>query len=140
MDITDRRIAEQEMQKAKLVAEKSAEAKEKFLANVSHELRTPLNGINGLLDLLKKSELSQDQVKWLDLTIQSSNHLLKLVDELLDLYKINQGDSIPESEPFSISQILNNIADTFKIQSEKRDSIGFKSFNVIILRPYTVIG
>lgn len=120
LDITDRRNAELEMQKAKLETEKSAEAKEKFLANVSHELRTPLNGINGLLELLKQSELSQIQEKWLNLTIQSSNHLLKLVDELLDLYKINQGDSIPESEPFSVCETLQDIAETFKVQAENK--------------------
>jgi nitrogen-specific signal transduction histidine kinase/CheY-like chemotaxis protein len=120
MDITDRRMAELEMQKARLETERSAEAKEKFMANVSHELRTPLNGINGFLDLLKHSELSKVQAKWLNLIIQSSDHLLNLVNEILDLYKINQGDSVPESEPFSIAETLNDIAEIFNLQAQNK--------------------
>ena len=87
MDITKRKKIEVELEKSKKLAEESAIAKEILLTNVSHELRTPLNGINGILEILSDSGLTEKQKHLVSLLQHSSLNLLTLVNDLLNLHK-----------------------------------------------------
>lgn len=83
--------------------------KEKFLANMSHEIRTPLNAINGMIHLFQDTKLSVKQTKYLDVLNVSSDHLLALLNDLLDLSKIEAGQLKMEMIPFSLKQIIDKV-------------------------------
>ncbi|MFB3920848.1 MAG: PAS domain S-box protein [Terriglobia bacterium] len=90
-DVTRRKQAERELQKAKDAAEAATRAKSIFLANVSHEIRTPLNGIIGVVSLLQGTPLNYEQLECLRMLESSANSLLSLIDDILDFSKIEAG-------------------------------------------------
>ncbi len=88
----------------------SAQAKGQFLANVSHEVRTPLNGILGLLQLIDPSELPEPESEYLREVHKSGRSLLAIVNDLLDLSKIEAGEMRLESVPFDLGSMMQEIA------------------------------
>jgi signal transduction histidine kinase len=131
-DITERKRAEAKLQHAKISAEeaqKAAEvankAKSAFLANMSHELRTPLNGILGYTQILKRDKtLTEKQKDGIDIIHRSSEHLLTLINDILDLSKIEAGKLEINPINFHLPEFLQNIADLMKMRAEQK-SINF---------------
>jgi signal transduction histidine kinase/ActR/RegA family two-component response regulator len=119
LDITEIRIAEFEILQAKERAEKAAKVKARFVSNMSHELRTPLNGIIGTTNILLQEEYLDSQRDSLDVLKHSSEHMLQLVNDILDLSKLEAGKMELEEQPFNLKEFINKVAAPF-VKSAKQ--------------------
>lgn len=109
--------------KEKEKAEAATKAKSAFLANMSHELRTPLNGIVGVTQLLKTSEMNEEQIQLLDLIFKSSNRLARLLSDILDISKIESEMLTIRNEEFSLKELIESIEETFQISAKDNNTI-----------------
>jgi len=120
LDITETRLAEFEILQAKERAEKAAMVKARFLSNMSHELRTPLNGIIGTTNILLQEEYLDTQRESLDVLKHASEHMLQLVNDILDLSKLEAGKMELEEKPFNLKEFMQRVAAPF-IRSANRN-------------------
>ncbi len=114
-DVTDEVAHEDELRRARATAEAASAAKTEFLASMSHELRTPLNAILGFAQLLqrdKKSPLSSRQHERVDHVLRGGEHLLRLIDDVLDLARIEAGRVLISPEPVNVAQVVAEVKDT----------------------------
>jgi PAS domain S-box-containing protein len=120
LDVTQQKNLEDELKIAKLNAEKSAIAKESFLATMSHELRTPLNAIVGITNMMQLNEGSRTQEN-IDILSFSSKNLLSLISDILDFSKIEAGKIEFSSNTINLKQLLNGIYQTFKPACDEKN-------------------
>jgi PAS domain S-box-containing protein len=120
-DISDRKQAEKELQAAKDVADTANRAKSEFLANMSHELRTPLNGILGYAQILKRSYDPDKHQAGLEIIQRSGEHLLTLLNDILDLSKIEAKKLELNPIEFDLPKLLQSITDIFQLQVRAKD-------------------
>jgi PAS domain S-box-containing protein len=120
-DITARKEMEAALRLAKDAAESASRAKSSFLANMSHELRTPLNAILGYVEVLKgDATLAPRQTKALAVIEQSGEHLLGLINEILDLAKIEAGTFAIQPSTFDLRQLLADVVEPMRARAEQK--------------------
>ena len=112
--------ANQALGRANLAAESGARSKAAFLANMSHEIRTPMNGIIGMLHILRRTGLNPKQESCFDKISSSTKHLLTLINDILDLSKIDAGKLSIENIPVAIEQIPLNVASIVSANARNR--------------------
>ncbi len=132
----ERKNIEEELQRSRRLAEESAQAKEDFLANMSHELRTPLGSILGFTELLEKTDTDASQQEYIDSIRNSGKSLLSIINDILDLSKLDAGRFAIEAIPFDLSAVLHSVKNMF---SEKAKSKGL-TFTVSEMVQHNVVG
>ena len=119
-DIGERKRAEAEGERARQLAEQASRAKSEFLANISHEVRTPLNALMGLTRLLMDSPLNPEQKNWLELMDSSAHALLGLLNDVLDLSRIEAGKLSIERVRFDLHQVLQDVGALYAEQARAK--------------------
>ena len=116
-DITERVLASKEMKRAKEAAEAAVRARENFLANMSHEIRTPMNGVLGVANLLAKTSLMPEQREYVRIIRGSGQHLLTVLNDVLDMAKITSGKLELNPEPFDVSASIQEAVKPLSLQA-----------------------
>ncbi|MBA4851150.1 PAS domain S-box protein [Emticicia sp. BO119] len=120
VDMTEHIMIEKELIKAKVQAEQNAHAKDVFLANMSHEIRTPMNAIVGFANLLKDTYLNEEQTEYLSYIITSTENLLGIINDILDISKIESGHIVIEEVPFSVKEIVRTVRNILKNKAHEK--------------------
>jgi PAS domain S-box-containing protein len=122
-DVTQRKAQERELEKQSRRAQEANRMKSEFLANMSHELRTPLNGIIGFSEFIidgKPGALNPKQKEYLDDILNSARHLLQLINDVLDLAKVEAGKMELNPEAFSVEKAINEVCNVAKALAQKK--------------------
>ncbi|MFG6466887.1 hybrid sensor histidine kinase/response regulator [Roseateles sp. BYS87W] len=119
-DIADLKASQAELVAAREAAEAASQAKSSFLANMSHEIRTPMNGVLGLTELVLQTELNERQRRFIALAHQSAKGLMSIINDLLDVAKIEAGRIVIEEIPFSLHDCLTEGLQPLQLQAQEK--------------------
>jgi len=137
-DITQQKRNEEELIKAKTVAEEATHAKSEFLANMSHEIRTPMNAVIGFSELLKKTEMMPKQRDYINKIDASAKSLLGIINDILDFSKMEAGKLELETVDFRLDDVINNV---ISMNSNKASEKNIELINNIESDvPYCLVG
>ncbi len=119
-DITERKTSEERVRELKEVAENANRSKSDFLAQMSHEIRTPMNAIIGMADLLWETPLSADQRQYVRIFRRAGSNLLNLLNDILDLSKIEAGHIEMEEIDFDLRDIIDKVCELLAVRAHEK--------------------
>ncbi|MEQ1693261.1 MAG: PAS domain S-box protein, partial [Gemmatimonas sp.] len=119
-DVTERKRVEVEIKKAKAAAESASRTKSEFLASMSHEIRTPMNAIMGIADLLAKTSLTQEQDRFVQIFRRAGDNLLNLINDILDLSKVEASQLELEQMGFSLRDLLGKVIEMVTARAQEK--------------------
>ena len=119
-DVTERKRVEAELRAAKAVAESASQTKSDFLASMSHEIRTPMNAIIGIADLLAKTPLSPEQNKYVQIFRRAGDNLLHIINDILDLSKVEASQLEMERTGFSLNDLLEKVTEMVAVRAHEK--------------------
>lgn len=119
-NITTRKETEHLLQRAKEAAEAASQAKTHFLTNMSHEIRTPLNAVVGMTEMLRQTPLNDNQSEMLNVVSNSSNHLVLLINNILDFAKLEAGNLTLNHQSFDLNDCLESASDSVSQAAHKK--------------------
>lgn len=137
-DINETKVKERKLTELKKAAEIANQAKDSFLATMSHEIRTPLTGMLGMLELLSMTRLDEDQSSTLDAAWNSGRGLLRIVSDILDWSKIEEGKLELSMRPTSIRQLLQEVVNTYSRAASAKNLILWQQTDDRIASSYIV--
>ncbi|APG45523.1 hybrid sensor histidine kinase/response regulator [Phaeobacter porticola] len=119
-DVTASKQYEQQLKDARIAAEEGARVKSEFLATMSHEIRTPMNGVIGMAQMLERTDLSEDQKLYADTILGSARTLLSLINDILDLSKMDADEVILSEVDFDLSACFHQTLQLFEPQAQEK--------------------
>jgi PAS domain S-box-containing protein len=119
-DVTERKRVEAELEQARAIAESASQTKSDFLASMSHEIRTPINAIIGIAHLLAQTQLSATQDKYVQIFRRAGDNLLHIVNDILDLSKVEASQLELERTAFSLSDLMGKVTEMMAVRAQEK--------------------